>query len=211
MVAKLFWLQWTLVTSLCFVLLWPMWNYVGIFSVIMYWFLLGFSQALLLRQKSPRLFTSWFLITGLIGVSLLGILALFAGFIYTIIRSIISIGFATLSWGMAGLPLHLSLFIFYLPLLTLIGGILISWVQGRVLQLNATAIRWWISASAISWMLGSGLLIYIFFLLGDRPSNRTFSQIGAHFSIMISLASVGAVGGAIRGGILTWLLLQSRK
>lgn len=209
MVEDLFWVQWTLVTSLCFVLLLPMWNYVGPFAFIIYWLLLGFSQALVLRQKSRHLFSLWFLVTVLIGIALLGLLWLLFQVFTLILFFIFKAGF---SENTSGVPDIAITFIFScLSLLAPIGGILISWVQGRVLQIKATVIVWWISASAVSWMLGSSLLVYLSFLLKDQYFSPGVLLTDADFSRIISLASVGAVGGAIRGGILTWLLFQSRN
>ena len=143
-VTVLFWLQWILVTSLCFALLFPLWKSVGPFAFIIYWFLLGFSQALVLLQKASSLFTSWFLTTGFVGIGLLGMLVLFF-FVSTVIIAYLYPP-EPFGWEMVGaLIFSLTHILGGLPLLALIGGILISWAQGRVLRFKISLIVGWIS------------------------------------------------------------------
>lgn len=211
-VTVLFWLQWMLVTSLCFALLFPLWKSVGPFAFIIYWFLLGFSQALVLLQKAPYLFISWFLTTSFVGIGLLGLLVLFAFVFFSIILSTEDIGLAP-SLGMIGAAWVTLMHTFLgLPFLALIGGILISWAQGRVLRFKIPLIIGWISVNAISWMLASGLLMYVCVLFRIQLLNSSLVVTDADFKkIIIGLASTGAIGGVIKGGILAWSLHQSRS
>lgn len=206
-ITAIFWLQWTLVTSLCLALVLPMWKFVSLWSLLVYWFLLGFSQALLLLQRLPRAFASWFTTTSFIGVGWLVLLAILFCLSFFVALSIVgpapffgeqieALGFVVIQT----LPISF--------LIVAGGGTLLGWAQWRVLRRHITRTNWLIIASVVSWVLGAIMLPLLLFsfrteLLIESKWNLTL--------IMTILAGVGAIGGAIKGGVLAWLLHRARR
>lgn len=206
-ITVIFWLQWTLITSFCLALVIPMWKSIGPWSVVAYWFLLGFSQALVLLQLIPWAFESWFLATSFVGIGLLVLLVLFVFLFFIVVISTSDIGLAP-GLGMAGAAyLVLNYTLLWLPLIAAGGGALLGWAQWRVLRHYVTRVGWWmwVSASVVSWVFGSFLLLLLGFSVKTQLNKLGWDST----SSMVGLASVGAIGGAIKGGLLAWSLHRS--
>jgi hypothetical protein len=194
-----------------------MWKSLGLWSFVAYWFLLGFFQSLVLWQRIPRIFASWFLATSLAGVGWLILLTLLLCLLFMGMISTSDIGLAP-ALGAAGAAYLIFLYAFLvLPLLAAVGGALLGWIQWRVLRHYITRVSiWWELVSVVSWVFGSGLLLYLCFVFKTQYKkiilDSTFSMADPDFTLMmIGLASVGAIGGAIKGGVLAWLLLRPRR
>ncbi|KAB8319863.1 hypothetical protein SD81_013830 [Tolypothrix campylonemoides VB511288] len=83
------------------------------------------------------------------------------------------------------------------------GGVVLGFAQWFVLRQQFAQARWWLLGSTVALVLGASWFINLVFMgLSFKPG----------FVGWVSLAAgSGAIGGAIKGGVLVWLLHQSKR
>ncbi|MCA1995588.1 MAG: hypothetical protein LDL41_26595 [Coleofasciculus sp. S288] len=145
---------------------------------------LGITQWLVLRQHIPK--AGWWILATTLG----GVVALYLG-------SAVSFFTTSILWigsGVVG---------------GAVGGAILGLAQWLVLRRHVSQAGWWIAASAVALAVGAGWLVYL-----GIESAFTFDasmdliQI-IRWSGMGALS--GAIGGAIKGGALVWLLRQPKQ